>query len=97
VCGARINFNCDDHFRRTVPAIIAEVEADDDSVEGDTPTAAAKESTTKEMAEESNCIDVATLRNALENMSDITWMRMTGTSTGYRGSAEMHPYLSTTG
>jgi hypothetical protein len=42
------------------PGIIAEVEADDDSVDED--------STTGQMAEESNINDVAALRDALENM-----------------------------
>jgi hypothetical protein len=51
------------------PGIIAEVEADDDSVEGGKPTIAVKDSTTKETAEKSNCNDVAALRDALENMT----------------------------
>jgi hypothetical protein len=51
------------------PGITAEVEADDDSAEGDKPITAVKDSTTKEMAEKLNCNDVTALRNALENMA----------------------------
>jgi hypothetical protein len=51
------------------PGIIAEVEADDDSVKEDKLTAAIKGSTAGEMAEEANGDDVAALRDALENMS----------------------------